>query len=154
VIRDSDEVPDTLREQSTRRVVLIEDDAATRSAYRGLLEASGCAVHEESDGAAGVRTARTIVPDVVVTDLILPVMDGCAVARELRGAPATRGIPIIAATGEAIVPQSADGELFDVVLHKPFAPHELVAAIDRVCDHPRSAPPLHVLPAADRKEMR
>ena len=113
--------------------MLIEDDAATRAAYRRLLEGYGCFVHEEEDGVAGVRAVRQITPDVVVTDVIMPGMDGCDVARTLRSTLATCAIPIIAATGEVTRPQAAERDLFDVVLHKPFEARELVAAIERVC---------------------
>jgi two-component system phosphate regulon response regulator PhoB len=116
-----------------RSVVLIEDDAPTRAAYRRLLEICGWNVHEEADGVAGVHTVRRIEPDVVVTDLIMPGMDGCEVARTLRNASETRAIPIIAATGEITRPRAADRHLFDSILRKPFEPRELIAAIEGVC---------------------
>jgi two-component system phosphate regulon response regulator PhoB len=122
------------------RILIIEDDAPVRGAYRRLLEACCFEVHEAVDGAEGVRVALDIMPDVVVTDLVMPRLDGCDVARRLRAGATTRAIPIIAATGEIVRPDEEERGLFDDVLHKPFAPRDLIAAVERVqaaIDFPR-----------------
>jgi len=114
------------------RVVLVEDDESTRTAIRGLLELGGYEVREEANGRDGLIAIREVHPDVVVTDIIMPVLDGRALARSLRSDNATCDIPIVAATGERFQPDLRDSRLFAAVLHKPFNASELLTTVDRV----------------------
>jgi CheY-like chemotaxis protein len=61
----------------------------------------GYEVRAAGDGQQGLEAARQKVPDLIVLDMSMPVMDGYAVARSLRAEAATRSVPIIAVTGEA-----------------------------------------------------
>jgi two-component system, sensor histidine kinase len=66
------------------------------------LESSGHVVEQASGGEQGLEAARTRAPDLVLCDLTLPGLDGCAVARALRAAPATRAAPLVAVTGHGL----------------------------------------------------
>ena len=67
------------------RVLLIDDNQAMRNALAGLLEDEGMdIVGEAADGAAGVALAERLHPDVVVTDVRMPVMDGISATRRIR----------------------------------------------------------------------
>lgn len=115
-----------------RRVLLVEDFAETRAIFRAVLEATGLEVAEAATGTAGLALARALLPDLILTDLSLPGMDGREAARRLRADPATRTIPIIAVTGTAGTDETARLErLFDVVLRKPVEPDALVEAVAR-----------------------
>jgi DNA-binding NarL/FixJ family response regulator len=74
------------------RVLLIDDNQAMRTALAGLLEDEGIeVVGEAGDGLAGVELAAGLDPDVVVTDVRMPVMDGITATRRIRElAPATQ----------------------------------------------------------------
>jgi len=118
----------------TRRgpcVVLIDDDEPTRSAMRGLLESGGYIVHEVGNGRDGLRAVREFRPDVVVTDILMPILDGCDLARTLRSDRETRHIPIVAATGERNRNELRERQLFAAVLRKPFPPADLLAAVEK-----------------------
>jgi len=68
-------------------VLLIDDSPAMRTALRGLLQDAGfLVVGDAADGADGVAMAGRLQPDVVVTDLRLPTLDGVGVTRQLTGA--------------------------------------------------------------------
>jgi PAS domain S-box-containing protein len=84
------------------RVLVIEDDPDTAYMLRLLLESSGHVVEQASGGEQGLEAARTRAPDVVLCDLTLPGLDGCAVARALRAAPATRAALLVAVTGHGL----------------------------------------------------
>jgi two-component system chemotaxis response regulator CheY len=120
------------------RVVLIDDDEPTRHAMRGLLESVGYIVHEEGNGRDGLRAIRELRPDVVVTDILMPILDGCDLARTLRSDHETRHIPIVAATGERHRTELCERQLFAAVLCKPFPPRDLLAVVDRVRDASRT----------------
>ena len=77
---------------------------------------------EANDGAAALRAVRESAPDLVVTDLMMPVMGGVELIRCLRGDPATAHIPILAASGDTHLAGAADA-----VLAKPYEWHHLLA---------------------------
>jgi CheY-like chemotaxis protein len=80
------------------RVLLIEDDEATRYTLRRLLDTSGYHVLEAGDGRSGLAAARTAHPGLIVLDLGLPDLDGLDVLAELEADEGTRGIPVVIAT--------------------------------------------------------
>ncbi len=121
---------------TARRVLIVEDNADVRDGLRMLLETWGHAVEEAADGGEGLELARLDRPDVALVDVGLPVLDGYAVARAIRGDPQVAGIVLVAVTGYG---QPADMERaraagFDAVLVKPIDPDALVRALARVDD--------------------
>lgn len=89
------------------RVLVIDDDEASRYLLRGYLAETRSRVTEAHDGAAGVRAAREGRPDAIFLDLGLPGMDGYAVLAELEGDERTREIPVIIYTSRLL----GDGEV-------------------------------------------
>ena len=84
------------------RVLLVEDNEANRDMRCRRLQRRGFEVAVAADGAEGLEKARSIVPDLVLLDLSLPVLDGWAVARILKTDAATSSIPVIALTAHAM----------------------------------------------------
>lgn len=91
-----------------------------------LLDMEGYAVLEATDGQAGVAQALNAQPDLILTDIMLPILDGHAVCRQLRADPRTAHIPIIAMSA-AYRPQ--DGDAFAAVIAKPFRIPPLLAVL-------------------------
>ena len=79
-------------------VLVAEDHADSRDALRTLLEALGYRVFEAADGGQAVDLARDFHPDLILMDVMMPVVDGLEATRRLRTDPSTAGIPIIALT--------------------------------------------------------
>src|SRR5262249_8829595 len=94
------------------------------------------------DGCQALTKARAVLPDVILLDLMLPVMDGWEVCRHLRRDAATASIPIIILTAKgAEVDRVLGLELgADDYVTKPFSPRELVLRIKKLLQ-PRPAPP-------------
>ena len=71
------------------RVLLVDDEELVRFGLRTVLEAAGGfeVVGEAGDGAAGVRAARELRPDVVLIDIRMPVLDGLAATRQILAEP-------------------------------------------------------------------
>jgi two-component system cell cycle response regulator DivK len=84
------------------KILLIEDNEQNRYLTTFLLERHGYTVVSASDGAMGIELAVNILPQLILLDIQLPVMDGYAVARELRSKPALCNVPIIAVTSYAM----------------------------------------------------
>jgi len=84
------------------KILLVEDNEMNRDMLTRRLIRRGYEVLVAEDGAAGVATARTQKPDLVLMDMSLPVMDGWEATRQLKGDEATRAIPVIALTAHAM----------------------------------------------------
>lgn len=123
-------------------VLLVDDFPDALEVWDLFLTTVGFTVVTATDGAAGLALAQSLRPDVVVLDLQMPGLSGAEVARALRADPATRGIPLIAATGHSPATREA---AFDAVIVKPCDPEVLVAEIRRVAAT-AAAPPDTVTP--------
>lgn len=86
-------------------VMVVEDAADAREILVELLEHHGFDVVAVRNGAEALLRAHTLVPDLVLLDLSLPVLDGWAVARALRSEKRTQSIPILALTAHATLPE-------------------------------------------------
>jgi len=82
-------------------ILIAEDNPDSRDALRALLEAYGFAVLEAENGHKAVQTAIELQPDLVLMDIMMPVMDGLQATRNLRSSPDFRQVPIIALTAMA-----------------------------------------------------
>ncbi len=108
---------------------MVDDEADERFLVGRTLKKQGHEVAVAGDGAAGLEAARTCTPDLVVTDVMMPVMDGVEFIRRLRGDPATAGIPILAASGNTELAGAADA-----VLEKPYDNHQLIVIVSTLLE--------------------
>lgn len=81
-----------------KRVLIIEDDADTRTALREFLERSGYLTAEAADGLGGLAQAESWHPHAILLDVRMPGLDGYEVCRRLKANPATKPIPVIVMT--------------------------------------------------------
>ncbi len=84
------------------KILLVEDNEMNRDMLSRRLIRSGYEVALAVDGEQGVALAGSSLPDLVLMDMSLPVLDGWEATRRLKANPATRGIPIIALTAHAM----------------------------------------------------
>ena len=115
-------------------MLLVEDDRDTREMYSEYLSYSGLQVTEAPSGRRALETARAHRPDVVVTDLAMPEMDGRELSRRLRADRRTSDLPIIAVSGQLGPGEHVAGA--DVVLEKPCEPDRLLHVIEHVLHRP------------------
>lgn len=115
------------------KIVLVEDDVQIARIVQIKLKNKGYEVAHAADGGAGLDLIRQERPDLVLLDVMMPVMDGYTVLRSLKADPALATIPIImlSAKGqERDILQGLEGGAVDYVV-KPFSPSELVARVQR-----------------------
>jgi len=116
------------------RVLLVEDNEMNRDMLTRRLARRGFAVESATDGAEAVTRAAASLPDVVLMDLNLPVLDGYDATRQLKESPATSRIPVIALSAHAMSDDreralSAGCDDFDT---KPVDLDRLIRKIDEV----------------------
>ena len=118
------------------RVLIIDDEAPIRLLCRVNLEAEGMDVLEAADGLTGLGLARTEHPDVVLLDVMMPGLDGWAVAQELIDDVETDVIPIVFLTARAEFRDRARGLDIGGVdyITKPFNPVELAPLVRRLLE--------------------
>ncbi|HWC66360.1 MAG TPA: response regulator [Thermoanaerobaculia bacterium] len=84
------------------RILLVEDNDLNRDMLTRRLSRRGYEVEGAVDGGEAVARASAGAPDLVLMDLNLPVLDGFEATRQIKGSPATRGIPVIALSAHAM----------------------------------------------------
>jgi len=114
------------------RILVVDDEPDERFLVSRALRKQGHDVTVAENGAAGLTATREWAPDLVVTDIMMPVMDGVEFIRRLRGDPATAGIPILAASGDTHLAGAADA-----VLEKPYQDHRLVMLVSSLLEKGR-----------------
>jgi CheY-like chemotaxis protein len=112
-------------------VLLIDDDGDTREIYAQALRPEGLLVAEARDGHEGLQKALESRPDLIITDIAMPIMDGWQLVRGLRGDERTRHIPIIVCSGNDRPRVQLDVEP-DAYLGKPCDPAGLRREVRRL----------------------
>jgi DNA-binding response OmpR family regulator len=112
------------------KILVIDDNDLVRASTRTILETEGYVVEEASDGDGGIASAKSVLPDLILTDIVMPNKEGIEMIRDLRG----RGYdgPIIAMSGggrlDATEVLDLAGKLgADACIAKPFKRAELLA---------------------------
>ncbi len=113
-----------------KSVLVVDDDADMRFMLKLLLERGGYEVSEAADGLAALHAVKASMPDLVLTDLRMPIMDGAELIQKLRSDETTSSLPIILITAFAVLPATAD--LADETLPKPLAPERVVETVTRL----------------------
>ncbi|MGH9279299.1 MAG: response regulator transcription factor [Acidimicrobiales bacterium] len=116
------------------RVLVIDDDPVILELLRVNFEIEGFEIVVAGDGVEGFEQAKSERPDVVLSDIMMPRLDGLGLVKRLRADPATRAVPIILLSAKA---QSLEVEAgleagADDYITKPFDPFELIDRVNAV----------------------
>jgi CheY-like chemotaxis protein len=109
-------------------VLVVDDDADLRNAVADVLREEGCSVYVAGDGEEALQILRVVVPDLIVTDLMMPRMDGWMLCAALRKSAVLRDTPV------AILSAFVDEQPLEGVrvIRKPVDLNALVALLDVV----------------------
>jgi CheY-like chemotaxis protein len=105
-------------------ILIVDDEPDLRFLLRTILEHAKHTVVEASHGEQALERAHQRVPELVMTDLMMPVMDGKELIRRMKEDPSLRDIPIVLVTA---VPEPAAGA--DAIVRKPFGPSEILSKV-------------------------
>ena len=117
----------------SRRVLVVDDDPDARELFSLVLEQAGAEVTRADNGLTALRVVSERHPDLVITDIEMPRMNGVELTRQLRNRSATKAIPIVVVTGTSIddLPGHARAVGCSTVVPKPCAPDMLVGIVNR-----------------------
>jgi two-component system cell cycle response regulator DivK len=118
----------------SEKILVVEDNEQNRVLMRQILTHYGYEVLEATDGLTGLEIARALMPDLILLDIQMPVMNGFAVIRELRNNPELVNIKVIAVTSFAM---KGDRERaleagFDEYATKPIDTRKFVELVKQV----------------------
>ena len=133
-------------------VLVADDDQDTRELYRACFDTNGYRTAEAGTGSQAIVSAVEIVPDVLLTDFVLPDVDGLTIARRLKDDPRTAGIRILMVTGYATpdLERRAASIGVDRVLLKPALPQAVMREVSSKLARP--VPPLRRPQTAERRD--
>jgi CheY-like chemotaxis protein len=110
--------PQAVEGARPRRILIVDDEVDVTGILTLLLDLHGFEVTCASNGQEGLASALEAPPDLVLTDLMMPLMDGLELARALRADSRTAGLPIILMSGAPGKASTADVR-FDAIMNKP-----------------------------------
>jgi two-component system phosphate regulon response regulator PhoB len=116
-----------------QKILIVDDDAEVLDLLGSPLRQEGYGVVTAGDGSSGLTKALTESPSLVVLDVMLPVISGLEVCRQIKRVPATRRLPVIMLTAKATEQDRVKGleAGADDYVTKPFSPREFVLRIGR-----------------------
>ena len=130
---DEDKHDDALASDQRERVLIVEDNDDVMGYIRSLLN-SDYAVYMAGNGNEGLEKARNIIPDIIVTDLMMPGIDGLQLCQQVKSDPLLSHIPVIVVTArnednDRILGLKAGA---DAYLVKPFIANELLVRVEQL----------------------
>ncbi|MEY4430845.1 MAG: hypothetical protein RLZZ533_781 [Cyanobacteriota bacterium] len=116
------------------RLLLVDDEPGLRTAVQAYLEDEGFQVTTAVDGEDGWAKAQELLPDLVISDVMMPRLDGYGLLRKLRADERLGGTPVIFLTAKGMTADRIEGFQAgcDDYIPKPFDPDELVARVHNV----------------------
>lgn len=120
-------------------ILIVDANPSDRRAYMTLLGNFGHRFLEAEDGAQALELARAELPDLVITDILMPNIDGFTLVRRLRAEPLLIGVPVIFHTANYDVTEIhrlARSSGIQHILRKPAEPQEILRAVNESLKHP------------------
>ena len=120
-------------------ILIVDTNAADRNTYVALLGNLGYRILEAINGAEALEIARVELPDLIITEIIMPNMDGFTLVRRLRADPLLMGIPVVFHTTNYDVSEIhklARSSGIQHILRKPSEPHEILRVVNESIKRP------------------
>jgi two-component system response regulator MprA len=114
-------------------ILVVERDPYIRELEAHFLQEAGYSVAFALDGQAALQQARELQPDVIVTEVLVPKLDGLALCRRLKEDPATRSVSILVFSILAVSERAKDAGA-EAFLSKPLAERHLVGTVQALLD--------------------
>jgi DNA-binding NarL/FixJ family response regulator len=118
------------------QLLLVDDEPGLRQAVQAYLEDSGFTVYVASNAKDGLELAQQKLPDLIISDIMMPQVDGYQFLKQLREDPQFKTLPVVFLTARGMTSDRIQGYNAgcDAYISKPFDPDELVAVIQNLLD--------------------
>ncbi|NEP03772.1 MAG: response regulator transcription factor [Okeania sp. SIO2G4] len=118
------------------KILLVDDEPGLREAVQAYLEDSGFNVNVASNANQGWDILQSYLPDLVITDIMMPQIDGYQFLQKLREDPRFKALPVVFLTAKGMTTDRIQGYQAgcDAYLSKPFDPEELVAIVENLLE--------------------
>jgi CheY-like chemotaxis protein len=120
-----------------KTILVVDDELVIAEMLRTVLEDEGYRVVTAANGRAGLAALASSIPDLVLTDLMMPILDGQELARTMKASTTYAMIPIVAMSAVGQHP-ARDKSLFQGFLSKPFNLEVILALVERLIGKPRA----------------
>ena len=119
-----------------KKILIVDNSDKSRMVSRRLLREAGYATVEATDGETAIGLARKSLPDLVLMDIQMPVVDGILTMRMLKAEETMKNIPVIAVTSYAFHgnEEMLLGEGFVATIAKPLNPRMLITLVRSILD--------------------
>ncbi len=136
-----------------KKILVIDDEPDILLVIKVRLSARGYTIFYAANGKEGLEVVKTESPDLIICDVLMPVMDGFAFYKELKKNPATVDIPVLILTARGRMEDSFRVVGVDDFLDKNFEPKELVAKVEQLLTRTRAESPKRILIAGSDREV-
>ncbi|HJR51416.1 MAG TPA: response regulator [Gemmatimonadales bacterium] len=109
-------------------ILCVERDPHVRELEAYFLDQAGCVVHFVENGSQALEHARSLKPSIIITEILVPGLDGLALCRQLKATPETRAIPVVIFSVLAAQERAREAGAA-AFLKKPLAEHRLVQVV-------------------------
>lgn len=118
------------------QVLLVDDEPGLREAVQAYLEDSGFTVHVASNATQGWELLQQVSPDLLISDIMMPQVDGYQFLQQVRDDPRFQALPVVFLTARGMTSDRIQGYQAgcDAYLPKPFDPDELVAIVQSLLE--------------------
>ena len=119
------------------KILIVEDEATTRTLLVAQLQKAGYQVFEAEDGVAGYQLAKTVKPDLIISDILMPQMDGNELMKKLRESEFGKNVLFIVLSARTQMQDYFEMMKADDFISKPFQGDDLLKRVDQVLDRLR-----------------
>lgn len=132
-----------MSEETIGKVLLVDDEAGLREAVQAYLEDSGFTVDVASNATEGWEKLQVSTPDVIISDIMMPQVDGYEFLKQVREDPRYKALPFVFLTARGMTSDRIQGYSagVDAYLPKPFDPEELVAIVSNLIERQAARTP-------------
>ena len=121
-----------MTEPKSKTILIVEDDSSARRAIGRFLKCEGWIILEASNGVQGLRIFRSQLPEIVLTDVVMPGFDGFFLTAVIKSISPQSPIIIMTGLGDPELDEKAQDLGISALLRKPFDPEQLLVALSHV----------------------
>ena len=114
-----------------KKILLVDDDAATLKLLQVFLEAKNLEVQTAQDGVDALDKLKNMMPDIILLDVIMPKLDGYGFLREIKKEPKFRSVPVVVLTGREMMRDIFIQEGIKDFVTKPYDPEDLYKILSK-----------------------